>query len=45
MFLFFLEFKLGNQAELHLSKIVSGKGGEKNDEMVSFRSEHNFEEY
>lgn len=45
MFLFFLEYKLGKRAELHLNKTMLGKGGEKGDEIASFKSEHSFEEY
>lgn len=45
VFLSFLECKLGKRDELHLNKTVLGKGGEKSDEVASFRSEHDFEEY
>lgn len=45
MFLFFLEYKLGMRAELHLNKIVLGEEGEKNDEMAGCRPGRNFEEY
>lgn len=43
VFLSFLECKCGKRDELHLNKTVRKGRGE--DEVASFRSEHDFEEY